>query len=173
MPKFHSNNDVQIRLDTVWQNITKSDIIFLSKNIKVFQWLSKSKFYSFMNPNNGNQTKSDIFPWGKFIVTSSFSIKKIFHYLNDFQNQNFSVLWPHWTQTIEMKQNQTFFHEKYSNLTLFFVGHKILKYLNDFYNWHLSISLQKWAQTGKVKWSYTGHAQIWQYFSLFTMHCTI
>ena len=126
-----------------------------------------------MNPNNGNQTKSDIFPWGKFIVTSSFSIKKIFHYLNDFQNQNFSVLWPHWTQTIEMKQNQTFFHETNSNLTLFFVGHKILKYLNDFYNWHLSISLQKWAQTGKVKWSYTGHAQIWQYFSLFTMHCTI
>ena len=34
----------------------------------------------------------------------------------------------------EMKQNQTFFHETYSNLTLFFIGRKKLKYFNDFYN---------------------------------------
>ena len=37
---------------------------FLSKNNEVFQGLSKSKFLSFMNkvnPNNGNETKSDIF----------------------------------------------------------------------------------------------------------------
>ena len=40
----------------------------LSKNIKKFQ-LSKSKFLSFMtnvNPNNGNEIKSDIFPWDIF-----------------------------------------------------------------------------------------------------------
>ena len=40
--------------------------LYLSKNIEVFQWLSKSKFLSFMtkvNPNNGNETNSDIFPW--------------------------------------------------------------------------------------------------------------
>ena len=33
----------------------------------------------------------------------------------------------------EMKQNQTFFHRIYSNLTPFFIGHKILKYFNDFF----------------------------------------
>ena len=46
----------------------KSDIIFLSKNIKVFQWLSKSKFLSFitkMNPNNGNE-KKQIFFYGTY-----------------------------------------------------------------------------------------------------------
>ena len=51
-------------------DIFKSDTMsLLSKNIKVFQWLSKSKFLSFMtkvNPNNGNETKSDIFPWDIF-----------------------------------------------------------------------------------------------------------
>ena len=34
--------------------------ISLSKNIKIFQWLSKSKFLSFMakvNPDNGNETR--------------------------------------------------------------------------------------------------------------------
>ena len=33
----------------------------------MFQWISKSKFLSFMttvDPNNGNETKSDIFSWG-------------------------------------------------------------------------------------------------------------
>ena len=38
-------------------------LFVLSKNIKVFQWLSKSKFLCFMtkvNPNNGNKTKSGI-----------------------------------------------------------------------------------------------------------------
>ena len=29
---------------------------------------------------------------------------------------------------------QTFFHETYSNLTSFLIGHKILKYFNDFYD---------------------------------------
>ena len=43
--------------------------LFLSKNIKVFQRLSKWKFLSFMtkvNLNNGNETKSDIFLWDIF-----------------------------------------------------------------------------------------------------------
>ena len=52
---------------------------------------------------------------------------------------------------MEMKQNQTFFHDTHSNLTSFFIGRKILKHLNDFYNWHLSISLQNQAQTSKMK----------------------
>ena len=40
-----------------------------SKKIKVFQWLSKSKFLSFMpkvNPNDEKETKSDIFSWDIF-----------------------------------------------------------------------------------------------------------
>ena len=45
--------------------------LFLSKNIKVIQWLSKSRFFRFMtkvkvNQNNGSETKSDIFPWDIF-----------------------------------------------------------------------------------------------------------
>ena len=41
----------------------------LPKIIKIFQWLSKSKFLSFPtkeNTNNGTETKSDIFPWDIF-----------------------------------------------------------------------------------------------------------
>ena len=41
--------------------------LFLSKNIPVFQWLSKSIFLSFMttvNPNTVNETKSDTFFMG-------------------------------------------------------------------------------------------------------------
>ena len=46
-----------------YSNLTVS---FLSKNIKVFQWLSVSKYVSFMttvNANNGNEAKLDIFSW--------------------------------------------------------------------------------------------------------------
>ena len=71
-----------------------------------------------VKPNNEKETKSDIFPRDIFKSdTISFFIKKILKYFNDFQNQNFSVLWLKWTQTMEMKQNQTFFHGTYSNLT--------------------------------------------------------
>ena len=31
------------------------------------------------------------------------------------------------------KSKSDIFHEAYSNLTLFFIGHKILTYFNDFY----------------------------------------
>ena len=43
-----------------------------------------------VNPNNGNETKSDIFPWDIFKsdVTSSFC-QKILKQFNNFQNQNF------------------------------------------------------------------------------------
>ena len=61
------------------------------------------------------------------------------------------VLWLKWTQTMEMKQNQTYFHGTYSNMTSFFIGWKILKYFNGVYNWHFFISLQKWVQTSKMK----------------------
>ena len=45
------------------------------------------------NPNNGNETKLDNFPWDIFKSNAiSYFIKKILKYFNDFQNQNFSVL---------------------------------------------------------------------------------
>ena len=50
--------------------------LFLSKYIKVFQWLSESGFLSFMKTNvylnNGNETKSDIFSWDTFKSDVSF-----------------------------------------------------------------------------------------------------
>ena len=46
-----------------------------------------------VNPNNGNETKSEIFSWDIFKSdTISFFIKKILNYFNDFQTPNFSVL---------------------------------------------------------------------------------
>ena len=76
--------------------------------------------------------------------------QKILKYFNDFQNRNFSVLWLKWTQTMKMKQNQTFIHRAYLNLISFLLAPKTLKYFNDLHNWHLSISLHKWVQT-KIK----------------------
>ena len=43
---------------------------------------------------------------------------------------------------MEVKENQTFFHETYSNLTPILIDRKILKYFNDLYNKRLSISAQ-------------------------------
>ena len=37
-----------------------------------------------MNPNNGNETKSDIFPWDIFKSDIIFIGSKILKYLNDF-----------------------------------------------------------------------------------------
>ena len=99
-----------------------------------------------MNAKNENETKPNIFPWDVF--TSD--VKSDVRYSNDFQNQNFSVLWLQWSQTMEIKQNQTYFHGAFSSLTSFFIAHKILKYFSGFYSWHLFILLQKWAQTVKL-----------------------
>ena len=70
MTKVNPNNGNEAKSDIFSRTIFKSDVIsILSKNIKVCQLLSNSKFRSFMtkvNPNNGNETKSDIFPWDIF-----------------------------------------------------------------------------------------------------------
>ena len=90
-----------------------------------------SQFYDEnVKPNNVNKTKSDTFPWDKLKSdTKSFFIKKCF---NDFQNRNFSVLWLKWTQTMEMKQNQTFFHGTCSHLTPYLSLSKII----DIFQYH-------------------------------------
>ena len=91
-----------------------------------------------------------------------------------------TLKWLQWAQTMEMKQNQTFFHGIYSNLTWIFIGHKILKYFNDFQNQHFSVLWLQWAQTVKMKqnqtffhgtysnltWFFIGH-KILKYFNDF------
>ena len=45
-----------------------------------------------MNPNKGNETKPDIFPWDIFkFDVMYFFYQKILRYFNDFKNQNSSV----------------------------------------------------------------------------------
>ena len=55
-------------------------------------------------------------------------------YFNDFQNQNFSMLWLEWTQIMEIKQNQTFY--KILKSDIIFRWKQNAKYFNDFYIWH-------------------------------------
>ena len=83
-----------------------------------------------VNPNNRNETKSDIFPYDIFKSDNIFFYPKILKYFNDFQNRNFSVL-TKVNENIENEKNQAYFHEAYSNLTLFFNDCKILQYLSD------------------------------------------
>ena len=130
----------QSKLGNFPWDMFKSDTIyfFIKKLLKYFS--------DFQNPNFRHLSIGHIQIW-------HFFYSKIWKYFGDFQNRSFSVLWLRWTQAMEMRQNQTFFHEICSNLTSFFIGSKILNYFIDFYNWHLSISLQKWAKTSKVKWN--------------------
>ena len=78
MTKVNPNNRNETKSDIFPWDIFKFDSIsFLLKYIKVFQWLSKSEFLSFMtkvNPNNGNETESDIFSWDIF-KSDTFFIK--------------------------------------------------------------------------------------------------
>ena len=123
---------------------------FLSRNIKVFQWPSKSKFLSFMtkvNPSNGNETKSDIFSWDIFKTdTLSFLSKNI----KVFQCLSKSKVLSFMTKVNPSNRNETK-SDIFYDLTSFCIGHKILKYLNNFNNWYFSISMQKWVQTCKEK----------------------
>ena len=45
-----------------------------------------------VNQHNGNETKSDIFPWDIFKYNNISFYEKLLKYFNYFQNQNFSVL---------------------------------------------------------------------------------
>ena len=58
-----------------------------------------------VEPNNGNETKSEIFLWVKFKSDDKFFLSKKLKYFNDFQHGHFLVLWLKWTQTMEMKQD--------------------------------------------------------------------
>ena len=141
------------------RDIFKSDAISLFiESIKIFQWRSKSKFFSFMtkvNPNNGNETISDILAWTYLNLTQHIFCQKILKYFNDFQNWKFQVLWLNWAQTMEMKQYQTFLHGTYLNLTQHIFCQKILNYFNDFQNWKFQVLWLNWAQTMEMKQNQT------------------
>ena len=81
MTKVKPSNENKTKSDIFQWDIFKSDTkSFFDKNIKVFQWLSKSKLLSFMitlKPNNGNVAKSDISPWDIFIFDTIFHWSKI------------------------------------------------------------------------------------------------
>ena len=111
--------------------IQNQTYIFLLKYIKVFQWLSKSEFVSFMtkmNPNNGNKTKSDIFPWDIFKSGIVFIGCKILKYFKDFYNWHFSISLQKWAQSSKVK-----LHGTCANLTVFFI-YKAVLFLNDLWN---------------------------------------
>ena len=61
--------------------------------------------------------------------------------------KNISVLWLKWTQTIKIKQNQTFFHKIFFKFDITFNCLQNKSYL---VNWHLSNLLQKWPQTNSM-----------------------
>ena len=164
-------------ISTNWQNFTQtaklkpnqgivnSDIIFYQKTLtfKIETWTRTN-----LNTNNGNEAKSDIFPWDIFKSDNiSFLPKniKVFPWLS---KSKFLSFMTKLNPKNGNEQNQIFFHGAYSNLTLFFIGCKIRKYLNDFYRGSFSTSLQMWVQTIIVKQNHTGNVQICQYFSLFT-----
>ena len=90
-------------------------------------------------------------------------------YFNDFQNQNFSVLWLKWAKTMKIKQNQTFFHRIYLNLTPCLFYQKILRCFNNFQNQNFSVLWLRWTQTMAMKQNqifFTGH-KILKYFNDF------
>ena len=73
-------------------------LFFYKTNIKIFQWLSKSKFVSFMikvNWNNGDETKSH-FPLDVFKYDAIYVLIKKINCFKDVQNRKLAVLWPNW-----------------------------------------------------------------------------
>ena len=111
-----------------------------------------------VNLNNGNETKSDIFRWDIFKSDSTlFLYQNILKYFNVFQNRNFSILWLKWTQKMKMKQNQTFFHGTFSNLTPFYIKtYKSISVtskieISQFYDF----LWLKWTQTMEMKQNQT------------------
>ena len=145
----------QILFDKRKSNLTS---FFLSKNVKVFYWLWKSKFLSFMTKvslNNGNETKPDISPW---VICKSDTISFLSRYNKVFpwfskslflsfmtkanpnnENRNLSVLWLKWAKTMKMKQNQQFFDGTCSSLTPYLFYQEILKYFSNIQNWNYSV----------------------------------
>ena len=130
-----------------------------------------SQFYDQSEPKQWNWSRIWHFSMGHVQIWCDILFyQKILNYLNDFQNQNFSVLWLKWTQTIQVKQNQTFFHGTYSNLMWYIFLSKNIKV----FQWlskskFLSFITKGNSNKKKMKQYQTlsmGHIQIWHHFAL-------
>ena len=148
MPKIQIRSLNQITPCLTGHNQIWHHIFFYQEILK---YLNNFQNWHFSVSNNGSESKSNIFPWCTFKSDDiSFFYRKTLKHFNDFQNWNFKM------ETMEMKQNQTFSHGTYSNLTAFLTRRKVLIFFNDSYYQDFSISIyqdfsfQKWAQTGKV-----------------------
>ena len=129
MTKVNPSNRNEVKSYMFSWEMSKSDIIsFLSKNIKAFQWLSKSVFLSFLNKANPKtEMKSTIFK-SNIIYFLSKNIK-VFQWISKSKFLSF--------MTKGNPSNETdIFHWSYWNLTSFFIVHEILNHFNDFYDWH-------------------------------------
>ena len=95
-----------------------------------------------VKPSNGNQIESDIFILDIF-KSDTFFYQNILKYFNDFQNRIFSVLSLRRTQKMEMKQNQAFFHQTYSNLTPYLTLSRNIKISQWLSKWKFLSSMTK------------------------------
>ena len=95
----------QIFFNGTYFNLTSQ--LFLSKNIKLFQWILKSKFLNFMTKVNPNEMKQNqIFFHGIYANLTSFFVgHKILKWINDFYNWHLSILLQKWAQTSKVKLN--------------------------------------------------------------------
>ena len=115
------------------------------------------------------QIKSNQTLFDKGIIKSDIIFyQKILNYFNDLQNWNFSFLWITWTETMEMKLNQTFFHWTYSNLTpyLFLLKSiKVFQWLSKskFLSFMTKVNTKKW-KWNKIRHFLMGDIQIWHIF---------
>ena len=138
----------QIFFHGTYSNLTS--YIFLSKNIKVFQWFSKSKFLSFITEVNQTMKmkQSQIFFQGTYSNLISFLIgPKILKYFNNFHNWDLSISLQKWAKTkIKIKRDIC----KSDNFSLFTIIYNVVHYLKlasaNFYQilfFHQMITLQK------------------------------
>ena len=89
MTKVNPNNGNETKLEIFPWDIFILRHIFLSKSIKIFQRLSKSKFLSFMTERN---PKSSIFSWDIFksdIMFDCSQYTKVFQLLSKLTSFNF------------------------------------------------------------------------------------
>ena len=142
----------------IWQQIPKF------KNINYLRFVFLNSLPKILHKQSLNQIRLSL--TGHNQIWHHFSIKKYESILMTFKIE---ILWRKWTQIMEMKQNQTFFHGTHSNLTPYLSLSKIIK----IFPWLLKLKIEvlwlKWTQAMELKQNQTffhGTIQIWHYFSL-------
>ena len=116
-----------------YSNLTSFFFFFCDhKKIEVFQWLSKSKFLSFMikvNPSNRNKTTWDLFLWDKF----KFHIWHHFSLVAKYQMISMNFIIGIFQTHFRTEHKQV----KWNNAIVFFLVYRVVHYLNGF--WRLLI----------------------------------